>query len=169
MKKLDLDDKFTRVIFRKYKIPRQGWKIHISSFLEDYDSVLKIVKRFCHDNYITFKYFSSKELYQENISNNANPAEAGKLITIYPYDVEMAYNVMLDLSKLLSNFSGPCVLSDYQFQNSKNIFFRYGINIYTSEKKKGKKSIRWLTLATLLLPGFSAWYSCLNSDLRNNN
>lgn len=135
MKKLDLDDKFTRVIFRKYKIPRQGWKIHISSFLEDYDSVLKIVKRFCHDNYITFKYFSSKELYQENISNNANPAEAGKLITIYPYDVEMAYNVMLDLSKLLSNFSGPCVLSDYQFQSSKNIFFRYGINIYTSEKK----------------------------------
>lgn len=135
MSKLYFDEIFDRVLFHEYKIPRQGWKIHVSSFLNNYDSILKIVKTYCCNNHITFKYFSSKELYQKNISSDANPAEAGKLITIYPHDAEMAYKIMINLSKLLSNFSGPYILSDYRFQNSKNIFFRYGINIYTSDKK----------------------------------
>lgn len=135
MKKLDLDNRFTRVLFHEYKIPRQGWKIHISSFLEDYDSILKVVKKYCCNNSVSFKYFSNKKLYQENISSNANPTEAGKLITIYPCDTKMAYRIMSALSKILSNFCGPYVLSDYRFKNSKNIFFRYGINIYTNEKK----------------------------------
>lgn len=147
MYKLNSDDNFTRITFNKYKIPRQGWKIHISSSLKNYNDVITIVKQYCYNHQITFKYFSNETLYQENVSINYNPAESGKLITIYPCNSEMAYNIMSALSRLLHKYSGPYVLSDYRFQNSKNVFFRYGINIYTSKNKlylispKGEKEI----------------------------
>ncbi|AEV95892.1 class III lanthionine synthetase LanKC N-terminal domain-containing protein [Pediococcus claussenii] len=125
---------FTYYFLINYEIPREGWKIHISSSLGDAQNIITIIANYCYANNISFKHVRDEALYLENISSEANSAESGKLITIYPQNEQHALKIMSDCTKLLSTMAGPNILSDYQFKNSKNVFFRYGLN-YASKNR----------------------------------
>lgn len=106
-------------------VPNQGWKIHISSKLEDGTSVLKLITNFCVENRLVFKCLrSAKALFLYN-SKNWSRSSSGKFISIYTNGEEQLADIVLSLDSLLSDFTGPYILTDFRFRDGP-VFFRYG-------------------------------------------
>lgn len=113
--------------FKKNSVlPIQGWKIHITSTVEDAQETLDIVASYLTENEVNFKYVSNKwELYLKN-SKYGDRSSSGKFITIYPHNDEEFEDLVIVLEKLLKSVpKGPYILSDKRWRES-NVFFRYG-------------------------------------------
>ncbi|MFJ7667360.1 class III lanthionine synthetase LanKC [Lysinibacillus sp. NPDC097195] len=108
------------------KLPAQGWKIHVTSLLEDSKIILEKVARLCIDKNIEFKHLKDKYSMLMLNSKNANRASSGKFITIYPMNNEIFVELLEKISTALQDFKkGPYILSDKRWKNS-NVFYRYG-------------------------------------------
>ncbi|WP_446677428.1 class III lanthionine synthetase LanKC N-terminal domain-containing protein, partial [Streptococcus intermedius] len=68
----------------KYDLPCFGFKIHISSTIDNYEYIFSLVKPYLCKYGIIFKYLKSKEIIKQNFSETESPTESGKFITIYP-------------------------------------------------------------------------------------
>jgi len=107
-------------------LPEQGWKIHVTSLLEDSKIVLEKVARLCIDKKIEFKHLKDKDSMITLNSKNANRASSGKFITIYPMNNEIFIELLEMISITLQDFKkGPYILSDKRWKDS-NVFYRYG-------------------------------------------
>ncbi|MEK4500544.1 class III lanthionine synthetase LanKC [Bacillus sp. FSL R12-0069] len=107
-------------------LPEQGWKIHVTSSLEDSKSVLDKVARLCLDKKIEFKHLKNKDSFMKMNSKNANRASSGKFITIYPKNNEVFVELLEMISSEIQDFKkGPYILNDKRWKNS-NVFYRYG-------------------------------------------
>ncbi|MFT0802791.1 class III lanthionine synthetase LanKC [Bacillus swezeyi] len=106
--------------------PEQGWKIHVTSTLEDSQNVLDKVARLCIDKKIEFKHLKDRHSFIKMNSKIANRASSGKFITIYPANNEV-FVKLLDIIYSITKYfkKGPYILSDKRFKNS-NVFYRYG-------------------------------------------
>lgn len=114
--------------FGKYTIPIVGWKVHVSATNENFRDVLLKVSEFYKLNGYIFKYISTLENFHQNLSIHTNPGVSGKLITIYPKDEKMASEILEGVSRVLIREDGPLVMSDFEYRDSCNVFFRYGLN-----------------------------------------
>lgn len=135
---------FLQFNFSNKKIKRQGFKIHISATMKNYQEILNIIFDFCKNNKINFKYISNLEKLYLNLSGSSNLWSTGKFITIYPND----YSNFLDLIKSLyvlpdlRDKEGIFILTDRKYKNSNIIFYRYGVldgddkGIYDKNGKK---------------------------------
>lgn len=107
-------------------LPEQGWKIHVTSSLEDSQSVLDKVARLCIDRKIEFKHLKDRDSFIKLNSKNANRASSGKFMTIYPMNNEVFVELLELISLAIQGFEkGPYILSDKRWKNS-NVFYRYG-------------------------------------------
>nr|8SAP_A Chain A, Class III lanthionine synthetase LanKC [Bacillus thuringiensis serovar andalousiensis]8SAP_B Chain B, Class III lanthionine synthetase LanKC [Bacillus thuringiensis serovar andalousiensis] len=107
-------------------LPEQGWKIHVTSSLEDSKDVLDKVARLCIDKKIEFKHLKDKDSFMKMNSKNANRASSGKFITIYPTNNEVFVELLEMISLAIQDFKkGPYILNDKRWKNS-NVFYRYG-------------------------------------------
>lgn len=107
-------------------LPEQGWKIHVTSSLEDSKGVLDKVARLCIDKKIEFKHLKDKDSFMKMNSKNANRASSGKFITIYPMNNEVFVELLEMISLAIQDFKkGPYILNDKRWKNS-NVFYRYG-------------------------------------------
>ncbi|MGM0867379.1 MAG: class III lanthionine synthetase LanKC [Bacillota bacterium] len=107
-------------------LPEQGWKIHITSALEDSQNVLDSVARLCIDKMIEFKHLKDRRSFFEVNSKIANRASSGKFMTIYPNNNEVFVELLDLISFITRDFKkGPYILSDKRWKNS-NVFYRYG-------------------------------------------
>ncbi|WP_432703317.1 class III lanthionine synthetase LanKC [Lysinibacillus sphaericus] len=107
-------------------LPEQGWKIHVTSSLEDSKSVLEKVAQLCINKKIEFKHLKDRNSVIALNSKNANRASSGKFITIYPMNNEIFVDLLEMISTTLQDFKkGPYILSDKRWKNS-NVFYRYG-------------------------------------------
>ncbi|MGR5952739.1 class III lanthionine synthetase LanKC N-terminal domain-containing protein [Bacillus paranthracis] len=77
---------FTQFDLSLKPLPRQGWKIHISCYYDNYQDILNIVSDYCFRNKITFKYINNTNILFSLLEKSANRFSAGKYITIYPDD-----------------------------------------------------------------------------------
>lgn len=120
---------------------RQGFKIHISANLDNYEKILNTIYRFCRENKLTFKYISNKNELINNFSGNTTLWSSGKFITIYPQ--QKCFKSIIEKLYLLPELdgcNGIYLLTDRRYKDSNIIFYRYGIlkadgdrNIYDSE------------------------------------
>lgn len=85
-------------------LPDQGWKIHVTSSLEDSQNLLERVARLCIDKKIEFKHLKDKESFIEVNSKNANRASSGKFITIYPINNEAFVDLLEEISFKIQEF-----------------------------------------------------------------
>ncbi|KGO32446.1 hypothetical protein ACKP2L_08640 [Oenococcus alcoholitolerans] len=92
-------------------LPDQGWKIHISTFYDNYRKVLKRVARYCYNHQIPFKYTLSEQL-PIMLGKQASRISSGKLITVYPWDDQQFSLITRDLYRLLQDEHGPYILTD---------------------------------------------------------
>lgn len=121
------NDIHTFIDFPQKNKPTQGWKIHISCFFNNYKDILEITANYCTINRLDFKFVNKKETLYSLISKNANRVSSGKFITIYPNTTSEFKTTISDLYILLKDYSGPYILTDKRFKNSKILYYRYGV------------------------------------------
>ncbi|MEU9032452.1 class III lanthionine synthetase LanKC [Streptomyces sp. NPDC048383] len=107
------------------QLPSQGWKIHVSACLDNAESVLERVHRYCVERRIAFKFVPSRYLLHLRNAKYADRAASGKFLTVYPADEEQCGRVAADLDALLTGEPGPYILSDLRW-NDGPVHLRYG-------------------------------------------
>lgn len=105
-------------------LPRQGWKIHCSSTVDDAQSVLDHVARFCHERSTAFKYVPSRRRLAWRNSKEAPAAAAAKFITIYPQAPELEEWIR-GLHERIGAREAPAILGDLRWRSGP-VHVRYG-------------------------------------------
>ncbi|MCG5214240.1 class III lanthionine synthetase LanKC [Streptosporangium sp. KLBMP 9127] len=106
-------------------LPAQGWKIHVSARMEDAERALAIVWDYCVTRGIAFKFLRGAPIVIMLNSKAASRASSGKLVTIYPRDVDQLELILKDLHELLRGITGPYILSDLRYAEGP-LYVRYG-------------------------------------------
>ncbi|WP_424530247.1 class III lanthionine synthetase LanKC [Sphaerisporangium viridialbum] len=106
-------------------LPLQGWKIHVSSCLEDAEKALDAVWDYCVDRRLSFKFLRGPRVVMMLNSKYADRGSSGKLVTIYPGDEDELELVVKELDELLHGVRGPYILSDLRIGDGP-LFVRYG-------------------------------------------
>ncbi len=106
-------------------LPAQGWKIHVSTTLDEAAALLADVSRHCHDTGLSFKYVPHREELLNRNSKDADRAGSGKFITIYPRDEAELDAALTALETLVGGRPGPYILSDLRW-NAGPLHVRYG-------------------------------------------
>ncbi|MFD6467868.1 class III lanthionine synthetase LanKC [Streptomyces goshikiensis] len=107
------------------RLPSQGWKIHVSACLDNAESVLERVYRYCVERRIAFKFVPSRYLLHLRNAKYADRAASGKFLTVYPADEEQCGRIAEELDALLAGEPGPYILSDLRW-NGGPVHLRYG-------------------------------------------
>ncbi|MER7719350.1 class III lanthionine synthetase LanKC [Streptomyces flaveolus] len=107
------------------ELPAQGWKIHVSACLDNAESVLDRVRRYCLERGVAFKFVPSRYLLHQRNAKYADRAGSGKFITVYPADEEGFERLAGELSALLAGEPGPHILSDLRLGDGP-VHVRYG-------------------------------------------
>lgn len=107
------------------KIDRQGWKVHISSDMNNSHQVLSIVSKICHDFGVAFKYLTTEKKFVIRNSKNIHRGFGGKFITCYPEE-SILEKFLNQLEINLKRYDGPYILSDKRWSKAP-IFLRYGV------------------------------------------
>jgi len=106
-------------------LPLQGWKIHVSSCLEDAGRTLEAVWDYCVPRGLAFKFLRSESVAIMMSSKAAFRGSSGKLVTIYPPDEDRLELVLKELDEILDGIQGPYILSDLRYGEGP-LFVRYG-------------------------------------------
>ncbi|MBL8227789.1 MAG: hypothetical protein JNL98_04910 [Bryobacterales bacterium] len=108
------------------KIRPQGFKIHLASAVSTGRTMLQRFVPVCVSTRTPFKIAADPTLHLFLNSKRYPRGGAGKFATIYPSSDE-SFRELLDLlDEATRGFSGPYVLSDRRYKNSKTVFYRYG-------------------------------------------
>lgn len=111
---------------KKIFLPKQGWKIHISSSLTSSIEILRIVVKIL-DNYdCYFKVIGDPKLHQLILQKTYNRKESGKFITIYPKDNDSFLHIIEKLYEMLKDYDGQYILTDRRYKDCSCIYYRYG-------------------------------------------
>lgn len=110
----------------KLKMPKQGWKIHISASYDNAIHILNIVAKELVPQKCSFKVIKSLDLYLLTSQKPFSRIQFGKFITVYPESNSRFIALLEILNKKLSNFEGPEILTDRQYKQCKVLHYRYG-------------------------------------------
>lgn len=113
-----------------YELEEFGFKIHISATINNYKQVFDVVSELLEQEGAMYKYLSDVNKIYKNFSETESLAESGKFITIYPRNREDCIDLLEKIyQKLPYDLQGIYILSDRNYKNSNNIFYRFGCNI----------------------------------------
>lgn len=155
---LIINSNFTYVFSTNKSIPYQGWKIHISATLDNYQKILDSVTTICLTNDTPFKFINSIEKLLFIFSKKTSQTEIGKFITIYPEN-DQTFLYLLDvLYQEIKYEPGIQIITDQNYKQSEIIFYRYGL--MNASVKNGQRPCLFDNngVAYPDLPG--AYYSC---------
>jgi serine/threonine protein kinase len=108
-------------------IPEQGWKIHLSASRTSAREILDRVSSILFaagDTHFKFA-LDAPTLFLLNGKNWPRSA-SGKFITVYPANSRRFLELIDQLHIDTREFCGPHILSDYRYQDSRVVFYRYG-------------------------------------------
>jgi serine/threonine protein kinase len=106
-------------------LPEQGWKIHVSSCLDNAERILDAVWDYCVPRGIDFKFLRSQATLLSRVSKYAPRGYSGKLVTIYPVDDSACEIILRELGEILDGEPGPYILSDLRWGKGP-LHVRYG-------------------------------------------
>lgn len=104
----------------------QGWKVHVSSSLENAQAVLDIVTEVCAEFSVPFKHVSSRRLFLWMHHKHGSRVQSGKFCALYPATPRIAHEILVRLEERLAGFAGPYILTDRRFGASSSVAYRYG-------------------------------------------
>lgn len=110
---------------RGVRLPRQGWKIHVSATLDRAAEVVRDVFSVCVAHRAPFKVVPGPREYHRRNGKYGERAGSGKLVTVYPLDNNHLRGLVLALDERLHGVPGPYVLSDLRWQDGP-VYVRYG-------------------------------------------
>lgn len=115
------------------RLPRQGWKIHLSATRSNRAAVLRAASEYCYRHDIPFKHLSTEADFKSQNSKYANRASSGKFVTVYPESVEQFEKTLRDLDSTIGHLEGPYILSDRRWGTGP-IFYRYGAFVQSNSE-----------------------------------
>lgn len=122
---------------KQKKLPSCGFKIHISSSLDNAKDILKFVTKLAVSRGITYKFLLDDVVHNLANSKNYSSWSCGKFITLFPVDKVEFTELLEILSRLIPSTNAPYIYSDLNAANSHSVFYRYGsfvpaevVNIY---------------------------------------
>ena len=104
----------------------QGWKIHISATLSNYEDILQAVTSICVRQKVSFKFSCDRRMFLLMNSRLWSRGGSGKYMTIYPRSEKEFKLLLQELYKDIKNFEGPYILSDKRYKACKVLYYRYG-------------------------------------------
>ncbi|WP_342472990.1 class III lanthionine synthetase LanKC [Metasolibacillus sp. FSL H7-0170] len=107
-------------------LPKQGWKIHISSNVCNAYEILGIVSKLAKKERFNFKFYMDSYIHQITTEKPYSRSQSGKFITIYPESEENFKELIEKIYHLLKGFEGPYILSDKRYKDCKVLYYRYG-------------------------------------------
>jgi serine/threonine protein kinase len=105
-----------------------GWKIHLSSTLENASETLTIAARILSAAHVAFKFCSDTRMLKMSLGKGWSRFQIGKFITVYPKDVDEFKTVIAELHAATSHLTGPYILTDRPYRDSKVVYYRYGVH-----------------------------------------
>lgn len=121
------------------EIKGKFWKVHISSKIEDFEIVKKIVHKIAIEFGVTYKRVVDRDAMYLLSSVGVPASQIGKLITLYPSTVSIAKNLLNRLYDELKHYDGIEVISDRPYRDSKVIWYRYGTHTPLDTEKEERK------------------------------
>ena len=106
-------------------IPAQGWKIHVSTCLDNSDEVITQVWKYCVPRGISFKFLGSRLAVLMRNAKYASRSASGKAVTLYPADEAACERILRELHTELAGAPGPYILSDLRYSTGP-LYVRYG-------------------------------------------
>jgi serine/threonine protein kinase len=110
---------------QRIRLPKQGWKIHVSACLDNAEEILAVVWDYCTWREIAFKFIRSERLLFLRNAKSADRGSSGKFVTIYPADEAELETVLTELGVALDGRAGPYILSDLRW-GAGPLYVRYG-------------------------------------------
>ena len=107
---------------------KRGFKIHLSATIVNATAIAESFFKFIKTNNfdINFKILSSlKELTLQN-AGIYGYSQVGKFITIYPNSDDELNRLLVELEMLFKGVKGIPIPSDFKFQLSDVVYYRYG-------------------------------------------
>lgn len=138
-------------------LPRQGFKIHVSATLQNYQVILDKVYDLSCENNFTFKYISNYSLLEQYLGGTGPLWMTGKYITIYPETESRFEKLIRTIYDLVGKEDGIPIFTDQAFRDSKNVYYRYGIINSDDDfirDERNNKLYRDHELRTYQLPSF---------------
>ena len=106
-------------------IPAQGWKIHVSTCIDNSDEVITRVWQYCVPRGVSFKFLGSRLAVLMRNAKYAPRSASGKAVTIYPVDEADCERILRELDAELAGAPGPYILSDLRY-GAGPLYVRYG-------------------------------------------
>ena len=106
-------------------VPAQGWKIHVSTCLDNSDEVITRVWEYCVPRGVSFKFLGSRLAVLMRNAKYASRSASGKTVTIYPADEAACERILRELDTELAGAPGPYILSDLRY-GAGPLYVRYG-------------------------------------------
>ncbi|MEV8307298.1 class III lanthionine synthetase LanKC [Streptomyces flavidovirens] len=107
------------------RLPKQGWKIHVSATLDNAGHILDVVAKYCTTEQVMFKFIRGRHVLQRRNSKYGDRSGSGKFVTIYPFDDAHFERILHELGGLLDGEPGPYILSDLRWRSGP-LYVRYG-------------------------------------------
>lgn len=106
-------------------IPEQGWKIHVAACLDNAEDMIARVLEYCVPREVSFKFLGSRTAVLMRNAKYSPRQSSGKVITIYPRDVDACELILKDLDAAIGGAPGPYILSDLRY-GAGPLYVRYG-------------------------------------------
>ncbi len=124
--KLDRHGMWFNVTPPEYKLPIQGWKIHVSATQANALTLLERVVPVLVKRNLPFKFALDPLVLSIITGKGWSSAGAGKFITVYFENQEQFVSAAEELHCATKGLEGPFVVSDRRYGDSKVIYYRYG-------------------------------------------
>lgn len=109
------------------KLPKQGWKIHISATILSAAEVLAAVGPMLNSTDMYFKGVCSlAELKKLNCGLHYGFSQVGKLLTIYVNNESELRSIAPKLHRVTEHLCGPSIPYDVPYSGKSVVFYRYG-------------------------------------------
>ena len=106
-------------------VPAQGWKIHVSTCLDNSDEVITKIWQYCVPRGVSFKFLGSQMAVLMRNAKYSSRSASGKSVTIYPIDEDACERILRELDAELAGTPGPYILSDLRY-GAGPLYVRYG-------------------------------------------
>ncbi|MER7487789.1 class III lanthionine synthetase LanKC [Streptomyces sp. NPDC126497] len=108
-----------------YRMPSQGWKVHVSATSENAHSILVRSWEWLVAHRMAFKFIRSRQVLLRRNGKYGDRGASGKFITVYPEDETRLASVLHELGAVLDGERGPYILSDLRWRSGP-LYVRYG-------------------------------------------
>jgi hypothetical protein len=121
------DEAWAHADFAPADLPIQGWKLHVSATEASVLDVLAACAAVLLPAGTPFKVAATYAQVRTLTSPHCPRGNAGKVVTVYPSDLDGAIRLAHELDMATDGLAGPRILNDRALRDGSLVHYRYGV------------------------------------------